>query len=54
MVAFNIKYSVKDKSYEKSIDARDIKSAKKKLGKIHGYTTGNMIKIQDVKVIGYY
>ena len=54
MTAYNIRYTVKDKEYNGSVDAKDLKSAKKKLGHKHGYSTGNMIKIKDVKVIGYY
>jgi len=54
MVAYNISYTVNGNSYNKSIDAKNLASAKKKLGKRHGYTTGRMIKVTDVKVIGYF
>lgn len=56
MTAYNIIYTVKgkDDEYDKTIDARDLKSAKKKLGKSHGYKDGRMIKIKNVIIIGYY
>lgn len=54
MTAYHIKYSVKDKEFENFVDAKDLKSAKTKLGRKHGYKTGNMITIKNVKVIGYY
>lgn len=56
MIAFNISYKVRnsDKVYSASIDAKDIKSAKKKLGKKHGYKDGRMIDIQRSSVIGYF
>lgn len=56
MVAYGIDYTVGKEESLKSIlvDAKDLKSAKKKIGKQHGYKTGNMIKIQRVNVIGYF
>lgn len=54
MTAYYIRYTVKDKEFEKHVDAKDIKSAKKKLGRKHGYKTGNMIKINKVIVVGYF
>ena len=58
MIAYSIEYQVrgKEKSYPYStmVEARDLKSAKKKIGRKHGYKTGNMIQIQRVGVIGYF
>lgn len=54
MIALAIDYTVKGKYYSVIIDAKDLKSAKKKLGKKHGYKDGRMIKIQRSHVIGYY
>jgi hypothetical protein len=54
MIALAIDYTVKDKYYHVVIDAKDLKSAKKKLGKKHGYKDGRMIKIQRSQVIGYF
>ena len=56
MVAYYIRYNVRNDEQvrEISIDARDLKSAKKKIGHKHGYKTGNMIKVQQVSVVGYY
>jgi hypothetical protein len=56
MVAYSIDYKVRGKEYPYSalIEARDLKSAKKKIGKKHGYKTGNMVQIERVSVIGYF
>lgn len=56
MVAYGIDYRVgtDTRLMTALIDAKDLKSAKKKLGRKHGYKTGNMIKIQKVNVIGYF
>lgn len=54
MIAYHVWYTVKGTTYDKSVDAKDIKSAKKKLGKKHGYKDGRMINIIRVSVIGYY
>ena len=57
MTAYGIDYKVKgnDKTHwGVLVDAKDLKSAKKKLGKKHGYKDGRMIKIENVRVIGYY
>ena len=56
MQAYYINYKVRndDKLRDISIDARDLKSAKRKIGKKHGYKDGRMIKITGVSVIGYY
>jgi hypothetical protein len=55
MKAYGIDYTVKGKRYiGATVDAKDLKSAKKKLGRKHGYKDGRMIKIQRSSVIGYY
>ena len=56
MTAYYIIYTVgkDEKQHAANIDARDIKSAKKKIGRKHGYKTGNMIKVKTVSVIGYF
>ena len=54
MVAYSISYSCKDKSYwSVLVEAKDMRSAKKKLGKKHGYKDGRMIKVISSSVIGY-
>lgn len=54
MTAYAIDYSVKGKRQPTTyVDARDLKSAKKKLGRKHGYTTGRMIKLEKVFICGY-
>lgn len=56
MVAYGIDYKIigKPEHYSVNIDARDLNSAKKKIGKKHGYKTGRMVKLERVSVIGYY
>jgi hypothetical protein len=56
MQAYSIEYKVrgKDRKYDVLIDARDMKSAKRKLGKKHGYKDGRMIQIIRTFVVGYY
>lgn len=54
MVAYAIQYTVNGQRYDKHVDAKDIKSAKKKLGKKHGYADGRKIKIDKVIICGYY
>ena len=54
MVAYGITYTVNGMTYEALIDAKDFKSAKKKLGKKHGYKDGRMIKVLHSTVVGYY
>ena len=55
MKAYAIDYTVKEKKYfGVSVDAKDVKSAKKKLGKKHGYKDGRMIKLDRVSVVGYF
>lgn len=55
MTAYAIDYTVKgQKHIGAHIAAKDIKSAKMKLGKKHGYKDGRMIKVEKVVVCGYY
>ena len=56
MTAYNIYYTVGAETRERTaqIDAKNLESAKKKLGRKHGYKTGRMIKVKQVFVIGYY
>ena len=56
MTAYAIDYYIRGKGEVKSvhIDARDLKSAKRKIGKKHGYKDGRMVKIKNVIICGYY
>lgn len=54
MQAYGINYVVNGAEYSTLIDAKDVKSAKNKLGKKHGFKTGRKIKITKVSVVGYY
>ena len=55
MKAYSFTYTVKGKKhYGILVDAKDAKSAKKKLGKKHGYKDGRMIKVESISVVGYY
>lgn len=55
MKAYAIDYTVKGEKYFGAlIDAKDLQSAKKKLGKKHGYKDGRMIKVEKVSVVGYF
>lgn len=56
MQAYGITYKVRgnERKYDVLIDARDLKSAKRKLGKKHGYKDGRMIQIIRSYVVGYY
>jgi hypothetical protein len=55
MKAYAIDYSVKgQKHFGKLVDAKDLKSAKVKLGKKHGYKDGRMIKVENFRVVGYF
>lgn len=55
MTAYCIEYTVRGKAtvYERHVDAKDLKSAKKKLGRKHGYKDGRMIQVKDVCICGY-
>ena len=56
MQAYGIKHQVRgdNRVHDILIDAKDAKSAKRKIGKKHGYKDGRMIKMIQVSVIGYY
>lgn len=55
MKAYSIDYAVKGSYYfNVTVDAKDAKSAKKKLGRKHGYKDGRMIHINRISVIGYF
>lgn len=56
MIAYGVDYKIrgKDNVYSVLIDARDLKSAKKKLGRKHGYKDGRMVQIYRADIIGYY
>lgn len=54
MQAYAIDYTIKGRSHSTSIDAKDIKSAKKKIGRKHGYKDGRMVKITSVLTVGYF
>ena len=57
MQAYGIQYHIRGKeerTYSVSIDAKDSKSAKNKIGKKHGYKDGRMIVLDKVTVIGYF
>lgn len=54
MIAYSINYKVKDQNRRALVEAKDIISAKKKLGKKHGYKDGRMIRVEQVSVVGYF
>ena len=54
MTAYAIKYRVNGTRYDKLIEAKDLSSAKKKIGKKHGYKSGRMVQIESVSVIAYF
>ena len=55
MTAYAISYTCKGKTYWSAlVEAKDMKSAKKKLGKKHGYKDGRMVKVISSSVIGYF
>lgn len=54
MKAYAIDYTVKGQKYYRLVDAKDIKSAKTKIGRHHGYKDGRMIRLDRVSVVGYY
>ena len=55
MIAYNVVYNVrgKERKYDILIDAKDFKSAKRKIGRMHGYKDGRMIVVQRSSIIGY-
>lgn len=56
MVAYAIDYTIRghDTLHSVNIDAKNLKSAKKKIGRKHGYKDGRMIHIEHVIVCGYF
>lgn len=56
MKAYAITYHIRgnERVHSVSVDAKDVNSAKKKIGKKHGYKDGRMVVIDDCKVIGYF
>ena len=54
MKAYGIEYTVCGKRFSTVVDAKDIKSAKNKIGKRHGYKDGRMVKLIKVGVVGYF
>ena len=56
MIAYGITYRVRgtDRDIDVTVDAKDMKSAKRKLGKKHGYKDGRMIQVKRSIVVGYY
>ena len=57
MQAYAIEYQIRGKEQERNheihIDAKNIQSAKKKIGRKHGYKSGRMIILKDVFICGY-
>ena len=55
-MAFGITYKIRgnNRKYDVLIEARDMKSAKRKLGKKHGYKDGRMIQVIWSTVVGYF
>lgn len=54
MQAYSIDYTVKGNNYSTLVDAKDLKSAKKKIGRKHGYKDGRMIKVTKSFIVGYF
>lgn len=58
MIAYAIDYQVRGKEkevpYSIHVDAKNLASAKKKIGRKHGYKDGRMVKVKNVFVCGYY
>lgn len=56
MQAYSIRYYIKgtEKIYTKIIDAKDAKSARRKIGRMHGYEDGRMIIVEECRLIGYF
>lgn len=55
MIAYCIDYSIRNKvgNYSMHVDAVNLASAKKKIGKKHGYKDGRMIKVKRITICGY-
>ncbi len=56
MIAYGMTYKIrgKDQLHDILIEAKDAKSAKRKIGKKHGYKDGRMVIIMRSSVIGYF
>lgn len=58
MIAYAIDYTVRGKNMQYPVcvhvDAKNLKSAKRKIGKKYGYKDGRMIIVHSVCVCGYY
>ena len=56
MQAYSMRYHIRGSEVVRSIsvDARDMASAKKKIGKKHGYKDGRMVVVDECRVIGYF
>ena len=56
MQAYSIQYKIRgqEHKYDILIDAKDMKSAKRKLGRKHGYKDGRMIQVIKSWIVGYY
>ena len=56
MIAYGITYRVRgqERLHDILIEARDAKSAKRKIGKKHGYKDGRMIQIVTSHIVGYF
>jgi hypothetical protein len=57
MQAYAIEYQIRGKEkalpYHVHVDAKSLISAKKKIGRKHGYKDGRMIKVESVYICGY-
>ena len=55
MIAYCIDYMIRGKklNYSIHVDAKNLKSAKKKIGRIHKYKDGRMVQIKKVLICGY-
>ena len=56
MQAYGIQYTVKgdDRIRHLVIDAKDMASARRKIGRRHGYKGGRMIKVKTYNIVGYF
>ena len=62
MQAYGIGYSVKGKKgndgkllyFDRIVEAKDTQSAKRKLGKLHGYKDGRQIIIHSCYTLGHF
>ncbi len=62
MQAYGIGYSIRGKKdkdgnlfyYDRIVEAKDTASAKRKLGKLHGYKDGRQVIIHSCYTIGYF